>query len=64
MRYTEFWHRLEQALGPVYYTTWADQHVIGELDGRTPKQALDEGEDPQRVWRAVWAVLDLPDHER
>ncbi len=64
MRYTEFWDRLEQALGTVYYKTWADQQVIGELDGRTPTQALDAGEDPRRVWRAVWAVLELPDRDR
>lgn len=64
VRYTEFWDRLEQALGPVYYKVWADQQVIGELDGRTPKQALDAGEDPRRVWRAVWAVLELPDRDR
>ncbi len=64
MTYTEFWSRLEQALGPVYYRVWADQHVVGELGERTPRQALDDGEDPQRVWRAVWRVLDLPDRER
>lgn len=64
MRYTEFWDRLEQALGPVYFKVWADQQVIGELDGRTPAQALDAGEDPRRVWRAVWAVLELPDRDR
>ena len=64
MRYTEFWARLEQALGPIYYRTWADQQVIGALGDRTPSQALDAGEDPQRVWREVWAVLELPDHER
>jgi hypothetical protein len=64
MRHTEFWARMESALGPTYARTWADQHVLGELGGRTVLQALDAGESPKVVWRAVWAALELPARER
>ncbi|MCW2781488.1 MAG: hypothetical protein JWR35_1937 [Marmoricola sp.] len=64
MRHTEFWVRMEQALGPAYARTWADQHVLSDLGGRTVNEALALGESPKRVWRAVWADLDLPLSER
>lgn len=64
MRHTEFWARLEHALGPAYADVWADQFVIAELGGRTARQALDAGVSPKQVWAAVWQVLDLPASER
>jgi hypothetical protein len=64
MRHTEFWERMEQALGPAYARTWARQHVLSALEERTVVEALDAGEPPKRVWRAVWAELGLPARER
>ncbi|HEU4568773.1 MAG TPA: DUF3046 domain-containing protein [Marmoricola sp.] len=64
MRHTEFWARMEQALGPAYARTWADQRVLGELEGRTVNEALAAGEDPKTVWRAVWESLELPARDR
>ena len=64
MRHTEFWVRMEQALGPSYARTWARQHVLAELGERTVVEALDAGEPPKQVWRAVWAVLGLPARDR
>lgn len=64
MRHSEFWARMEQHLGGAYSRVWAREQVIGELDGRTVDQALEAGESPQRVWRAVWGALELPDSER
>lgn len=64
MRHTEFWARMQAALGPAYAQVWAQEHVIAELGGRTVKQALDAGETPKTVWRAVWATLGLPPSER
>lgn len=60
MRHTEFWSRMEQALGPGYARSWAEQHVIAELESRTPTEALAAGESPKRVWEAVWRTLELP----
>ena len=64
MRHTEFWARMEEALGPTYARTWARQHVLGELDERTVMESLESGEPPKTVWRAVWAELELPARER
>jgi len=64
MRHTEFWARMDAALGPAYSRAWADQQVLAELGGRTVTEALAAGESPKVVWRAVWARLDLPDRDR
>jgi hypothetical protein len=60
VRHTEFWSRMEDALGPGYYRSWASQFVMAELDGRTAQEALDAGVPPKQVWTAVWRALDLP----
>jgi hypothetical protein len=64
MRHTEFWARMEHALGPAYARTWAEQQVISDLGHRTVVEALDAGQTPKEVWRAVWERLGLPASER
>ncbi|HEX6246457.1 MAG TPA: DUF3046 domain-containing protein [Nocardioidaceae bacterium] len=64
MRHTEFWARMEHALGAGYARTWSREHVLADLGGRTVSEALDEGETPKRVWHAVWRTLGLPASER
>jgi hypothetical protein len=63
MRHTEFWSRLEVAVGPAYARTWASSVVITEL-GRTAAEALDAGVPPKEVWAAVWRTLELPANQR
>ena len=46
MRHTEFWARMDAALGPAYSHAWADQQVLADLGGRTVTEALDAGESP------------------
>lgn len=64
MRHTEFWARMESALGPAYARAWAHEHVLSTLGGRTVEQALAAGETPKTVWRAVWQALGLPASEK
>ncbi len=64
MRHTEFWARMEHALGPGYVRTWAREHVLHRLGDQTVDQALTSGRTPKEVWRAVWAELGLPDRDR
>jgi hypothetical protein len=64
VRHTEFWARMDAALGPAYARSWASRHVMAELGGRTAEEALADGVAPKEVWRAVWAVLELPARER
>lgn len=60
MTHTEFWDRMEHALGAGYARSWAEQHSISELGSRTVTDALAAGELPKDVWLAVWKTLDLP----
>ncbi|MCW2758953.1 MAG: hypothetical protein JWO46_2699 [Nocardioidaceae bacterium] len=64
MRHTEFWSRMDLALGRAYSRSWAEQQVLADLDERTVVQALDAGEPPKAVWRVVWAALGLPESDR
>lgn len=65
MRHTEFWSRMEDALGDdAYARYWASSQVIGGLGSRTVDEALSEGEHPKAVWRAVHDVLGLPARDR
>lgn len=64
VRMTEFWKRMESALGTSYAPYWADTHVLSNLDGRTVNDALAAGEPAKVVWRAVWETLELPARER
>ena len=64
VRHTEFWSRMEEALGPAYHRAWARQFVMAELGGRTAQEALDAGIPPKQVWAAVWRALELPANQR
>ena len=64
MRHTEFWARLDHALGRARSRTWAELFVITELGSLTTVEALEAGVAPKQVWAAVWRVLELPDTER
>jgi Protein of unknown function (DUF3046) len=64
VRLTEFWARMESALGAAYARTWAREHVVSGLEQRTVMEALAAGWDAKTVWRAVWAELELPPRDR
>ena len=64
MRLTDFWERMEQALGATYARSWARDVSLADLDGRTVDQAIAAGIPTQQIWRAVHAALGLPDRDR
>jgi Protein of unknown function (DUF3046) len=64
VRHTELWARLEVALGPEMFKTWADYQAITDLDSRTVSEALAEGVPPKQIWAAVWAALELPEKDK
>ncbi len=64
MRLTDFWLRLEQALGSAYARSWARDFHISALGGLTVNQAIEQGVDTLVIWRAVHEVLDLPEKFR
>ncbi|MFN8159236.1 MAG: DUF3046 domain-containing protein [Candidatus Nanopelagicales bacterium] len=64
MRLTDFWERMEAALGPTYARSWAHDHVLAELGGRTVDQSIDDGIETVTIWRAVHRELQLHPRER
>nr|WP_068114986.1 DUF3046 domain-containing protein [Nocardioides dokdonensis] len=64
MRHTEFWARLDEALGKESAGSWAELFVLPELGSRTTSQALEAGIAPKQVWAAVWNALELPERYR
>ncbi len=64
MRLTELWRRLEDTLGPAYAHSWARDHVVSGLGGRTVEQAIAGGEETVLIWRAVHTDLGLHARER
>jgi len=56
VRLTDFWARLEQVFGPAYAASVASDQVLPQLNGRTIKEALAQGEQAATVWRAVVAA--------
>ncbi|MGW2030180.1 MULTISPECIES: DUF3046 domain-containing protein [Streptomyces] len=64
MRLTVFWQRMAEHFGPGYADTFARDHVMSELGGRTVNQALDAGWEAKDVWRVVCAVMGVPGEKR
>ena len=48
---------MERRFGASYARSYAADQVLATLDGRTVQQALDDGDDPKLVWRAVVAAV-------
>lgn len=64
VREVELWQRLNEVLPGGYAASWADQVVMESLGSRTVREALAAGLPCKRIWRAVWAQLELPDSLR
>jgi hypothetical protein len=60
VRLTTFWERMREQFGEAYAASVAADHVIAELGGRTVNQALADGEDVKKVWRAVCETFNVP----
>ena len=61
---TEFWLRMERLFGVGYARSFAADMVLAELGSRTVEQALAQGEDAKKVWRAVCDATKAPASER
>lgn len=61
MRLTVFWEWMTERLGAAYVDSFARDHVMSELGGRTVHQALSQGVAAKEVWAAVCRSLDLRD---
>jgi hypothetical protein len=64
MRLTVFWQRMADHFGEAYADTFARDHVMTELGGRTVNQALNAGWEAKDVWRVVCATMNVPYENR
>jgi hypothetical protein len=64
VRTTEFWERMQAQFGEVYADSVAKDHVLATLGSRTVNQALADGEDVKKVWRAVCEAFRVPERLR
>jgi hypothetical protein len=64
MRLTVFWQQMADHFGEGYADTFARDHVMSELGGRTVQQALDAGWEAKDVWRAVCTAVNVPYEKR
>jgi hypothetical protein len=55
---------MDAHFGAAYADSFARDHVMTELGGRTVHQALDAGWEAKEVWRVVCAVMDVPASQR
>lgn len=64
MRLTVFWERMRDHFGATYAETFAHDHVMSELGGRTVYGALAGGWEVKDVWRAVCEAVGVPPDKR
>ena len=57
---TVFWQRMAAYFGEAYVDSFARDHVMSELGGRTVNEALAAGWDTKDVWRAVCEAMAVP----
>ncbi len=63
VRVSDFWERMRGVFGP-HAESIVELHVLSELGGRTPAQAMAAGESTVDVWRAVCQGHDVPATQR
>ncbi|MFP3987515.1 DUF3046 domain-containing protein [Streptomyces sp. E11-3] len=64
MRLTVFWERMAEHFGAGYVDSFARDHVMSELGGRTVDEALAAGLEAKDVWRAVCTSMGVPAERR
>jgi Protein of unknown function (DUF3046) len=55
---------MEDHFGAVYATSVARDQVMARLGSRSVSEALEAGEDPKLVWRAVCEHFEIPVSQR
>jgi hypothetical protein len=64
VRYSEFREAVEDVFGPQLGRVLVAEQVLDGFDGRTAQQALDAGDDPRAVWRALCEAMQVPQARR
>jgi Protein of unknown function (DUF3046) len=64
VRLTHFRRLMDDEFGAIRAGSIARDHVFAALGSRTVEEALEAGEDPRDVWRAVCAEFEVPAERR
>lgn len=64
VRLTEFHELVREEFGQVRGDSMLLDHVILSLGGLTAAEAIEAGQDPREVWRALCAEFDVPPSRR
>lgn len=59
MRLSEFWQRMESRFGSAYARSLAADYRVTLL-GATVNDAIERGDSPKAVWRAVCQEFEVP----
>lgn len=59
MRLSEFWERMDAGFGALYARSLAKDYRVPALSA-TVEEALERGDPPKSVWRAVCLEFDVP----
>lgn len=59
MRLSEFWQRMETRFGSSYARSLAADYRVTGL-GATVNDAIERGDSPKLVWRAVCQEFEVP----
>ena len=64
VRLTHFRRLMDDEFGAVRAGSIARDHIFSRLGGRTVEQAIEAGEEPREVWRAVCVEFDVAAERR
>ena len=59
VRLREFWQLVDEVFGRVHGRALTNDLVLTALDGRTAVAALEDGDEPRKVWHALCAAMEV-----
>ncbi|BDB60231.1 Protein of unknown function [Rhodococcus pyridinivorans] len=60
VRLTEFYEVVRDEFGQMHGDALLRDHVLLSLGGRTAAEAIEAGQEPREVWRALCDEFDVP----
>ena len=64
VRYREFWDLVDDVFGRAYGRTIVRDQVLPAFGDRTAAQAIEDGEEPRRVWHELCDAMQVPGTQR
>lgn len=64
VRLSHFWELMNDEFGEAYASSLARSHSLHALGDQTVLEALEAGESPRAIWRAICDDMDVPESRR